>query len=486
METFLTKYLHGNVTRVSVRGSEKGPDGLEGETPSWLRRALADISIEVPFPGATNTDMIESLSLTHIQIDFSSSGHPLISGDALALLKKPEEMLFHMDIETIRPHVFLYLDANSTSPFGSVQPPRPARARTEDIEENKMKVTCRLSRAPFIVLPGGQKDYEEFMYRVLHRKRSKIYMRGTSEATIQSPFGRLTIQDLQFRGEIETQGLQGMNNPGPKVTSFSLLKGYPDALHSQTTLDIFSPSDIHINLGEVTMMLLYNGKIIGNTTITELLLAPGVHNSLTASTWLYGHSFEDRSALIRFIGKYISNVFATDLLTISGDHSNVSTSSYLNKFLRQLKFEVLPPVFDKEPLLADVKMNILSSSVIMSLRNPFDGIMMTIMKINATAYHEVYNIGTMTADFTQKGSGWKGPLILPPPSCEIQCQSNIIQSEKIPIETKKMGLDVIKKALGGSIDVSVDSVVEVKLDEFTLPSLVYHQNNITAKVRKGF
>lgn len=153
-----------------------------------------------------------------------------------------------------------------------------------------------------------------------------------------------------------------------------------------------------------------------------------------------------------------------------------------------MTFDVQPPPFDKEPLMADCQMNILSSTVVMSLRNPFPGIDMAISKINASATYEIYEIGRLIADFEDTGEGWKGPLLLPPPVCDKngKCQGVIVESEKIPVMTKKLGYEAIKKALGGSIEVSVESKVGVTIDQFVLKDLQYRQSNITAKVRKGF
>lgn len=175
-------------------------------------------------------------------------------------------------------------------------------------------------------------------------------------------------------------------------------------------------------------------------------------------------------------------------LTISGRHPNASKSKILNEFLQNLSFDVKAPEFVEAPLLADCQMNILSSTVIMSLRNPFKGVDMAITKINATATYEIYELGRLEANFEDRGEGWKGPLLLPPPICDEddQCKSVVVDSEKIHIKTKKLGYEAVKKALGGSIEVSVDSEVGVMIDEFVLFDLQYRQENITAKVHRGF
>ncbi|KAI8082587.1 uncharacterized protein B0P05DRAFT_468170 [Gilbertella persicaria] len=497
MEGFLTRYLHGNSTQVHVRGSSFGPEDQPSKkhvskTPRWLRKALESIVLSVPFPGATETDLIQSLELSNINIDFSPTAGPLITGNAVAMLKKPKEMQFHMDVTEIDPLVYLFLNKDSKKPFASVRPNQPCPAKTEEgngleLPIGMMKVTSRLYRAPFKVLPGGQKDFEEFLNRVYNEKKGKVYIHGTSDAKVTSAFGNLNIRDLEFDGEIETQGLQGMKHPPPKTISMKIMKGHKDAIEAQVDLSIYSPSDVAINLGALNMMLLFNGHTIGNTTIPELKLAPGKFNGLNASAWL----FADNQHVLDFIGQYISEGFGTRsnvTLTISGQHPNASQSEFLNRFLQGMAFDIHVPSFDEEPLLADCQMNILSSTATMSLRNPFEHVQMSIHKINASATYEVYEIGKLLANFEDHGEGWKGPMLLPPTVCDASgnCKGVVVESEKIPVMTKKLGYDAIKKALGGSIQISVDSQVGVMIDQFRMDNLQYQQTNITTKVRKGF
>ena len=135
-------------------------------------------------------------------------------------------MQFHMDVTEIDPLVYLYLNADSTSAFATVKSNRLCPAKTSDgngidLPLNIMQVTSRLSRAPFKVLPGGQKDFEEFLNRVFNEKKGKVYIKGTSDAKVESAFGNLSIHDLEFKGEIETTGLHGMQQPPPMVKSMT-------------------------------------------------------------------------------------------------------------------------------------------------------------------------------------------------------------------------------------------------------------------------
>ncbi|KAG1228265.1 hypothetical protein G6F35_002379 [Rhizopus arrhizus] len=401
MSSFLTRYLHGESSIVHVRGSSFGPDPNQPtNTPSWLQDALGAITIAVPFPGATETDLIQDLDLSHIKIDFSPSGHPLISADVVTYLKQPNEFNFDLDITEIDPVVYLYLNYDSLHAFAIVQSDSPCPAQTTKSGDHQLTVKSKIVKAPFQILPGGQKDFEEFLNRVFYEKKGKVYIRGNSDAQVDSAFGHIAVHDLEFNGVIEIQGMQGLVHP--QVTSVSIVRGYQDALEISTTLKIYNPSNAAVNLGDLHMALLYEDHVIGNASILSLALDAGVDNHLKVSAWLQG----DNPHVIDFIGEYIStgiSKLSNVNLTISGNYPNATSSEFLRSLIHNLTLNVPVPPFDKEPLLADCQMNLLSSTVVMSLRNPFPGIGMTINNINASATYDIYEIGNMAANFEDPG-----------------------------------------------------------------------------------
>lgn len=156
-------------------------------------------------------------------------------------------------------------------------------------------------------------------------------------------------------------------------------------------------------------------------------------------------------------------------------------------------------------------MNLLSSTALVWLRNPFPDIHMEIININASAtYQQDKEVGTMYANFTDGGKGWEGPVSLPPVDCqresdnmeglggsarldfdqhgdqETGCTGIVVETPRIPVMMKKIGLDTISKALGGRIELAIDSLVTVAIDSFVLQDLHYKRDNLTAIVKKSF
>lgn len=218
MEKFLSAYLHGNTTTVHVRGSSFGPDDLPQDgnvptssTPAWLRKALESLSLKIPFPGTSDSNLIRSLELSDIKIDFSDDyDEPLVSAHAMALLKRPDEMNFSLNVTEIRPQIYLYLHEDSERPFGRLIPTKPCPAETFQMEDDPsmFKVVSQVERAPFSVMPGMDDDFQKFLENIFHGRRSKVYIRGTSDAQVDSAFGHLAVHGLSFKGEIETKGIK--------------------------------------------------------------------------------------------------------------------------------------------------------------------------------------------------------------------------------------------------------------------------------------
>lgn len=229
MEQFLTRYLHGNASIVHVRGSTFGPDDDDNyaesqlqrpspkstsKVPDWLQKALASMTLAVPFPGATQMDIIQSLTMDNIKIDFSMvTKDPLVSCDTTALLQLPKEMKFELDVVEIDPVVYIYLEHDSKDPFAVLHPNHPCPSRTihrgqgdDTIPKDMFMVKSKINKAPFKVLSGHEDEFEKFLDRVLNKRNSTVYLQGTANALVSSEFGRLMVRDLTFKGQINTIG----------------------------------------------------------------------------------------------------------------------------------------------------------------------------------------------------------------------------------------------------------------------------------------
>ncbi|KAI7863525.1 hypothetical protein BDF14DRAFT_1842686 [Spinellus fusiger] len=504
MEKLISTYLHGNTSIVHVKGVPRDPEDKGTQTtPEWLQKTLQAVTLRVPFPGTQHTDLIQSIQFNHLKIDFSKGNVPLISGDANAILKKPHEMQASINVTTIQPLVYLFMQTDSKDPFASLSPNEPCLADTvekksdsEESSEGILNVHSRIEKAPFTIMPGKEEDFKKFMEKVFYHQSSTIYFRGVANASIECAFGQLNVSDLPFSGEINTKGMKGMQDPPPVMESMSVIHGYAESIHATSTLSIYNPSDIYVNLGAINVLIQYKNETIGNATLPELILKPLQKNTVSALAWLH-HASSDtilhkrpRSVkekpkpklLIDFVSHYIENENIS--LTISGHHSHASSSKILLPLLEQFVFTTNLPKMEAVPLLKATQVNILSSTAILWLRNPFPTINIQIMRIYAKADYHGDEIGTINVDFMSLISGLSGPLILPPCSKELQC--NDTETPKLPVLSKKLGFEAIKSAIGGHIEVSVDSHVDVMVDDFLLEDLEYRRDNLTAKVRKGF
>lgn len=134
-----------------------------------------------------------------------------------------------------------------------------------------------------------------------------------------------------------------------------------------------------------------------------------------------------------------------------------------------------------------MQMNLLSSTTVLWLRNPFKDIYIQLVRLNASATYKIHPVGTAYADFREAEEGWQGPVILPPTQCtSTLCEPAIIETPKIPVMTKQLGWDTITHALGGQINVSVESRLTIMIDTLLLNDIEYQRSNLTTKIRKQF
>lgn len=214
LEKFLSEYLRGESSIIHVRGSNRGPNDDENpDLPDWMKKALESVTLSIPFPGSAQKDFIESLAMNNISIDFATGVGTVVSGSATALLRPPQEMKFDIDVQMIKPLVYLYLNNDYKIPFAKLAPSQATPARTTlprndpSVPQELVRVESELKQAPLIVLPGGDKDFERFLNKTFYGFEHKVYIGGTVEAEVSSAFGDLKVKDLAFKGEISTKGI---------------------------------------------------------------------------------------------------------------------------------------------------------------------------------------------------------------------------------------------------------------------------------------
>ncbi|RUS29319.1 hypothetical protein BC938DRAFT_480799 [Jimgerdemannia flammicorona] len=537
-DRFLSRYLKGQSSLVHVRGSPFDRDGdtnNSNTTPEWLRTALQSVTLSVPFPGSPTTDFVRSLSISNISIDFESES-PLISGIALATIRTPDTMRFSINIIQIHPIVYVFLNASSPNPFAKLAPaePSPALTTPDNDTVGQLFVESRIVKAPFTLLQGMDEDFEKFMNKTFYDTESRVTIRGTVDAAVESPLGKFTVRDLEFEGEIVTKGMQGLVHPPPNVTSITITSGTPDAISLLASFIIFNPSNVVLSLGTANFDLVYGGEVIGNTTINGFKLALG-WNNVTSLGYFNPDAARDRHQIaakmiganllargaregdehagnmdqmqkwdgkrawrkgVEFLSKYISGEEIT--LTIDGNRTDSSSNPYLLPLLQQFTFTTKLPLFT-DMLLVNSTMHILSSTIILWLRNPLPNTSVKILALNATAEYKGHLVAKIAVDFETDGNSWSGPVVLPPRNATEKMRDDkddenddpiddTIPTPRLPVEYNigSIGYEGIKRALGGSIEVDVISRCRMMVGEMHIEDIVYVRNGVVTRVRKGY
>jgi hypothetical protein len=194
---------------VRVRGNAFGPDDeiRPHQLPDWLQKSLASITLTMPFPGTNEPHLIQSLTMDHLQIDFSMANQqPLVSGDTVAYLHLPNELQVDVAVAEIEPDVYLYLDPASDAPFARLQCTHPTPSATVPLDDPlSLKVSAHINKAPLQILEPAL--FDQFLLTIYRGDNTTLFLQGTTAALVKSDFGTLKVHDLAFQGQIKTTGM---------------------------------------------------------------------------------------------------------------------------------------------------------------------------------------------------------------------------------------------------------------------------------------
>ncbi|KAG0150421.1 hypothetical protein CROQUDRAFT_652330 [Cronartium quercuum f. sp. fusiforme G11] len=261
LSNFLDRYLKGLSTNVSIKYDDPKTlilSSLSRTPPPFLESLLANLNVILPFPGTTQTNILQNITIK--DISFSLSGTNLIcSGLVFGVLNLPTEMksiIQMLNINEILPNVIvldgdlpnddndeinqnrrkvLFLDQQSLQleipseeeekQAGEDQMhindyPKNAFARLKtsnyvpsklitqispnDPNQNITILTAKLIDIPLTILPGRSNIFRNYVTKWLFKRDSnglKTSIKGHSDAkAFISGFGSIHLDDLDIQG----------------------------------------------------------------------------------------------------------------------------------------------------------------------------------------------------------------------------------------------------------------------------------------------
>ncbi|ABN66953.2 predicted protein, partial [Scheffersomyces stipitis CBS 6054] len=258
-----------------------------------------------------------------------------------------------------------------------------------------------------------------------------------------------------------------------------------DGLNMVMNIELTNPTSYSLEIPkeEIKVGVSYNGSSIAHAIVRDVFIPGNERINLTAEVNILAESTKSKLLLEYLVSSYISGRenLAVDLLdhevtNNKGLDELIKKISIRNFKIPQVHFERHDNMGDSEilgenasnkssPFLLSATIHVLSSEIELTLYNPIANAEIKVELFQAEAKHGEVILGHISH---------QEYMIVPP---------GIYKSPRLPIKISPgVGMDVLRKAINGELDVQVIAVFTVKLDDFEA-QLMYNGHGIQTSIK---
>lgn len=205
LDLLLGDYLHGNNTKLFVRGSTTPSSA----TPEWIAEMLASVTVPVPFPGRTFDKLIKNFSLTDTHFSLPGpfgdpeASDPTISGNIVVLAAIPREMNFAINITRVRATADVFYKGKKLGVLNlkEWQPAESERLEPTDGEDPTLRIQSKIKDAPLNITDDDVLTdlLQEYL---LGGKTVMLKIVALVDAEVSTVLGELIIKELPAEGVV--------------------------------------------------------------------------------------------------------------------------------------------------------------------------------------------------------------------------------------------------------------------------------------------
>ncbi|KAJ2710718.1 hypothetical protein H4R19_003612 [Coemansia spiralis] len=479
--------------------------------PAWLRRALHNTTfvvstgkLHLPRPGSLGLDdVVKEVVCRKLYAYWSAedSYRPWVgvSGEATLRLPNASAANVTLEVESLVPTVRL-LDEQQR-PFATVDMLSvPVRVRQTGPLE--FAVVCDLERVGLSAVPGRELEYTRAMNRAVADRWLAFGVDGVVDVVLATSIGRIHINAMPFQADVDWHfGPRGSakgalsalaagagTDSAPvevSTTRVHIVNTAPDLVALKIDLAVSNPFSYGAFLTDLALMVKYNGLHIATVGTTQLSLLQGVSNA-TANVAFHNHPADPRQQ------EFFMAASSGRSITIEvAGFPNCTSILPLEASLREFSQEVTIDLSDRggsgvfvgnfPRVVREVVFRIFSMTAEATVVNPVSGADIWLQSIDAVAYYRGHiPLGTLQYDFTAPDPRQHGPplsgLLLP--------YGRAVTTPQLPIVANKtsIGWDVVRRAIGGTLDVDVLTNTRVRIGQAQL-NVTTMGKNAPIKVR---
>ncbi|KAF7298203.1 hypothetical protein HMN09_01042200 [Mycena chlorophos] len=398
-----TNYLNSEVSPVIATGQSTIQS--DGSEISWLSSGLQALELTVPLVPPTPINPINTITIGSFDLDFSdenpwaptatsnsvTAGLSLPFGFSLSIGEIQNSFNITMMDNTVVAGLSTPVGA-STSQIG-VYGPQNITGQV-DISINNTALSC----------PDPQHAaFSTFNTDLTQESLAPFRLVGNSVATAKMAIGNITLNPIKVNVTTSLKGLQGLQGM-VTIGNVDVQGGTTEGITLSIDVAINNPSNLKLDIGNLTLQLVRGGANLGTALIPDLVLDMGVNKVTSTSVFKANDSPQGLQTLDDFVGG--TNVS----LNIAGYSGSTDVAS-LAAAMQSLNVTATLPALSTQ-LLESAALKILSttgvsnniSHVTVSLKNPFTtGLEITSVSSTVSAFG--INLGTInsTTSFSNPG-----------------------------------------------------------------------------------
>ncbi|KAE8213110.1 hypothetical protein CF327_g3310 [Tilletia walkeri] len=390
LSALFTRVVHGQSTDLVVNGDYAGPSSV-----TWLNDAIRVLRIPVVLP-AVKFEVIKSITLNQLSLFFSEATEwapPASSTNTVAEFSLP--FAFPIDIQTVEG---TFSDNYLNTDVATLNIPR-INARTD--VQNRV-IFLQFQNVPLASPNSAHSQFSQFLADTTARDRVFFGLNGLTTTGASTAAGFVTISDIPFDVDTSLAGLQNLNARPAVVSQLDVFRGYPDYLEIRLITSLFNPSNITIGTGTVQFNTDYQGQVIGQAVLTDLVLVPGV-NEVPTQLRYAPRGNAATAAGVQVLENYVQNI--TSRVTVDGYPGSTPIDS-LKQALSGIELQTDIPSLGKLLITAasiefPANFGITGfAEASFTLANPFTA-SINLFTVKAVASYEGIVLGTIDSDISK-------------------------------------------------------------------------------------
>lgn len=299
-----TNYINADMSHVKATGlSTLQSDGTE---ISWLSRGLQALTLTVPFVPTEPINPIKGVSIGDFALQFFTgtpgSWTPTANSDSVtANMELP--FGFALTISEIANDFDMVM--TSGEPFARLSTPNGAS--TSDIStysstNTSGTIDISIVNTNLSSSKGQHEFFSAFNTLITDKDSAEFSLIGNSSAVANMSVGILTLNPIKVNVTTSLQGLRGLDGL-VVIDTVDVTGGTEDAIVLDIGVTITNPSNLWLNVDDLSLALFRGGSPMGTTLLPNLTLSMGENDVKATGYFTANANDQSMQTLNDFVGK---------------------------------------------------------------------------------------------------------------------------------------------------------------------------------------